>query len=1304
MYLGRFIYPKQITSKISKAKYLITSPMKKNISYLLLVLLTLTASLTKAQSPAPNLILKEYAVVAKGDFTDNNPNTIYGLVGVYGSISGTFANEDSVITNANTEFADALEELLDFKVYLNAEAGTDINELEENMSAGIYTIPFDYTTNTSQTIHFSGSSTDLLIINITGNLDISDNTNIVLDGILPENVFWNVNGNLTINKGSWVYGTFFASGNITIGNDIEGAFSIFSESNITVGNTTALTSVHYLTVANGDNSQVYCDQSCIESNLVMNGDFSVAPICDGTPSANGFVTDLTYKYSININNPCGYGVSEPDHYKIDDELAFWNKQCNSLIADHTGNGSNLLFVDAFNSFNIDPVTGLQYTDTTNTRIWQQEIASVEPGREYLFSFWAANINRTKIKPTYLRILFNGVEQPNTRQTIFGGDLKWRQHCVSWIVPGNIGAPNINVTITVEQVDHFESGNGQDFVMDDIAFGKRGATPVQVIATVTSNYCTGNNTTLSIVNPQHGYTYQWMLNGNPISGATGSSYVTTVSGTYSVTGTSNLGCSLSSNSVAVTIVILPSEISTYTVTSTPALPWTPANNPFGNISTVNIKNVLRINKDVHLIIKGMRFEFGVNAKVFIEDGATLTLESESGVPTIFTAYTCPNTMWQGIIINATSTSVGKLEIKTGCIIEHARIGASNFNAFYKQKVNHSGYIEATGAIFRNNYVAVELVSKSTSNSPTKPFQNKSYFMNCQFLTTANMKDAISYPDGYHKTFVDMAYIADVRFVGTTFKNTYHILHPASVNNVFDEAKVTKNKGISALFSVFTMRTAIPTNEFINLWVGIDYASAVGVSTGQVIRHVKFKSTAYGIIMRGGVHNEISGCIFSVDPAYSYGSTKVPKYFVGINARGSIGYTIIANEFYDGYCGIISKDGGIKNADGNIYKNTFTNVGRTTKGNGQGIYMLGNNYGNNEYNVQVKCNSFVSTNLVRNHWVSDGMMNTQGACISSDPTSPAGNTFNGVNPANADIYVKNPESGFIYNTHTTAIPSITPFYKEGNSNMTSVYVNGCGYTYSAISACPTDLPLINITEVLADLNTAIESSNDAEISRLLYSALKYYEESDTTGESSISLLNETPHTIAKWLLVGRYIQSDRFEEANNLLEIISVTSEEEEAEKKFYQTLIQLENEGASLLELTESAIEQLTDLAQSEYYVSYQAQGILHYLYGNGYYIPLPYEGDEESRPLLNPDTASISKISDLTIYPNPSTDVLTIGNPDKLTITKVEILNTSGMVILEETYLKSDSISLDSVANGIYIVVLYTENGDRTIRKLIVAK
>ena len=69
---------------------------------------------------------------------------------------------------------------------------------------------------------------------------------------------------------------------------------------------------------------------------------------------------------------------------------------------------------------------------------------------------------------------------------------------------------------------------------------------------TTTFCQGGSVVLN-ANTGAGLTYQWRLNGNPISGATSSSYTANASGSYTVVVTNTSMCSATSTATVVTVV-------------------------------------------------------------------------------------------------------------------------------------------------------------------------------------------------------------------------------------------------------------------------------------------------------------------------------------------------------------------------------------------------------------------------------------------------------------------------------------------------------------------------------------------------------------------------------------------------------------------------------------------------------------------------------------------------------------------------------------------------------------------------------
>jgi hypothetical protein len=83
-----------------------------------------------------------------------------------------------------------------------------------------------------------------------------------------------------------------------------------------------------------------------------------------------------------------------------------------------------------------------------------------------------------------------------------------------------------------------------------------ALPTATITPATATtFCQGGSVVLN-ANTGTGLSYQWRLNGNPISGATSSSYTANASGSYSVVVTNASTCSATSTATVVTVNALP----------------------------------------------------------------------------------------------------------------------------------------------------------------------------------------------------------------------------------------------------------------------------------------------------------------------------------------------------------------------------------------------------------------------------------------------------------------------------------------------------------------------------------------------------------------------------------------------------------------------------------------------------------------------------------------------------------------------------------------------------------------------------
>ena len=100
------------------------------------------------------------------------------------------------------------------------------------LSEGVYT--FTTSVNIGGDLTFTGSETDVFIIQTTGNVLQTAATNMVLDGVLAKNILWLVAGSVTVNAGAHMEGIILGEKGVSFitGSSLNG--SIFSQTAVTL--------------------------------------------------------------------------------------------------------------------------------------------------------------------------------------------------------------------------------------------------------------------------------------------------------------------------------------------------------------------------------------------------------------------------------------------------------------------------------------------------------------------------------------------------------------------------------------------------------------------------------------------------------------------------------------------------------------------------------------------------------------------------------------------------------------------------------------------------------------------------------------------------------------------------------------------------------------------------------------------------------------------------------------------------------------------------------------------------------------
>jgi hypothetical protein len=86
----------------------------------------------------------------------------------------------------------------------------------ETLSSGVYTFDRDVLVGPGTELTFSGSDSDIFIIQTTGSIVLAANTNMVLvGGAKAENIFWQVAGKVTVGAGAHMEGVLLVKTGVT---------------------------------------------------------------------------------------------------------------------------------------------------------------------------------------------------------------------------------------------------------------------------------------------------------------------------------------------------------------------------------------------------------------------------------------------------------------------------------------------------------------------------------------------------------------------------------------------------------------------------------------------------------------------------------------------------------------------------------------------------------------------------------------------------------------------------------------------------------------------------------------------------------------------------------------------------------------------------------------------------------------------------------------------------------------------------------------------------------------------------------
>ncbi|MBE7441390.1 MAG: T9SS type A sorting domain-containing protein [Flavobacteriales bacterium] len=776
-------------------------------------------------------------------------------------------------------------------------------------------------------------------------------------------------------------------------------------------------------------------------------------------------------------------------------------------------------------------------------------------------------------------------------------------------------------------------------------------------------------------------------------------------------------------------------------------WTTSSNPFGNATTITVKDELIIKTGANITATGLRFEFAPDAKLVIEQGARFTANS-----CIFTVNTeCENApMWNGIEVHGPSANkqwfdAGRF-IANSSTIEHSYLGVHNFatvksgtpGVFWEDYTfKRGGVIQATNTTFKNNHRGTVFFGFQNKSILNLPINDESKFDNCIFQTSTQLNKPSLTPT------VIMAHLFDVQgvnFYGCDFKNT------ASYAAI---PYIDRGMGISANNCLITVTkkcnvvncTNPDKGNFINLLRGIE-SIATSTKTTEV-SYTNFYNNWRSIYLEEVDLAKITQNYVNVGADSYWGSS------YGLYLNTCDGYTVENNTFntntttQNGYVGVYVLNSGTENNE--IYRNTFDKFyigSQAVDVNGNGVF------GSGSKGLEFRCNTYING---RDHdiLISSGSINqTHGTCVSA--TSPSNNRFSYTTqygdfwqvdltknisyqfsqPNGYNLAPRNYPIATHYNNANT-FPTICGSYNFNPSTSCPDRINtGGGSSSMSFGGSSTNLMIEmeanqvvieDLEDELAQMNTNDTTAIKEKKETIAYfknqkekaknNLLQHYllsEDVENRFEEMLPIIEKeaNPHKKMRF-----YLAAKKFDKAQELLDKV--------ANKKTFGSFIKLYS---SLLALEQSAnfdeelrtnatlLQKITELADAtdDSYEKSFAKTILK---------RAGLRNDLETIEMINLSSARLMNHNEETqnstfitqhsiaVFPNPTSGEVNITHNLNLENGKVnfKVYNMLGVEVLNENLTSTNNeVQLNNLKSGIYFYTITQNNQTIKTDKLMV--
>ena len=656
--------------------------------------------------------------------------------------------------------------------------------------------------------------------------------------------------------------------------------------------------------------------------------------------------------------------------------------------------------------------------------------------------------------------------------------------------------------------------------------------------------------------------------------------------------------------------------------------------------------------------------------------------------------CPGELWQGIEVVGDRTKrqlaqyQGTVELKNGAVIENAHCGIHTGLQGDAAYSTAGGIIKADSAFFVNNRRAVAFISYQNTHPNGSIADNVSYFNNCEF--TVDNNNLFAQNNCGFIDHVTMWKVRGVDFTGCRFTNAttaigdrHHAIYTEDAGfevNTYCRAQYytgcecPENSSVYSEFSGFT--TAIEVNT-------------TGEQHPVLVNRANFSNNGTGIKINGNNFATVTRCDFDLQSAPVNVQSKS-----GLFLNSCTGYLVEGNSFHKMSVpsvlesivtkGIVVTNTG--NPDNQLHLNDFIRLS-------YGIHASGNNRA-----LQMSCNSFLN--------------NLYGIFSSSDWGV---SLVQGSSTEGADNDFKINVSSDFYNAGAT---SVIYYYSTGGFHAPTLCYGVS--PQQAKNANPCDSTLCNgggTPRTLAEFQSDVDAAS-------------YYDAVRTLMADTVLDLNmlEQWHTAAQPIADPYSLAETRFMEG--YAETFAENAEDAETANyaDFHALKLALRdvNDGTvgandysplqtdgfiNWYALTPAQIAQLQTIAERNTgRASVMARGVLCFFHGICYEDDLLGDDNMDNHD-NNMETRS-AKVSqqdgetNLTVYPNPTDDVLFVELRGGAGIATVALYDLQGRLVETAPTARlhdaeTAAINVKTIPAGMYVLRVTDADGKEYHQKIV---